>query len=195
MLFEIHASGEGREFKLPLTTKGHLFIGVRVTQMDKPTYQELGLIHCEPVVKPLVQLKDLPATTKKMQREQSEAHITITLKNGKGLKAADRGGTSDPYVKFTLGEETKYSDVIPKTVNPVWDKAFELSGPLVDMQRATLHLEVFDDDLVSIHSPRTEHNASPHLLASSPPSLFTPLSLHSSRATTRSAWRASSWRT
>ena len=78
MLFEIHASGEGREFKLPLTTKGHLFIGVRVTQMDKPTYQELGLIHCEPVVKPLVQLKDLPATAKKMQREQSEAHITIT---------------------------------------------------------------------------------------------------------------------
>ena len=149
MLFEIHASGEGREFKLPLTTKGSIFIKVVVAAMEKPSYQELGLIHCEPVVKPLVQLKDLPTTARVMQREQSEAHITITLKGGAGLKAADRGGTSDPYVKFTLGEETYFSDVIPKTLNPVWDKDFSLSAPLIDMQRATLHLEVFDDDLLS----------------------------------------------
>lgn len=52
----------------------------------------------------------------------------MTLLNAKSLKAADKTGTSDPFVKFIVNGETVYkSAVIKKTLDPVWkDEKFEV---------------------------------------------------------------------
>lgn len=52
----------------------------------------------------------------------------MTLLNAKHLKAVDKTGTSDPFVKFIINGEIVYkSAVIKKTLNPVWrDEKFEV---------------------------------------------------------------------
>lgn len=51
----------------------------------------------------------------------NQGQLTVTLLDGKNLMAADKSGTSDPYVIFTVnGSEVHKSEAIKKTVNPVW---------------------------------------------------------------------------
>lgn len=45
----------------------------------------------------------------------------MTLLSAKNLKAVDKTGTSDPFVKFIVnGEQVHKSAVIKKELNPVW---------------------------------------------------------------------------
>ena len=37
------------------------------------------------------------------------------------LPAIDRGGTTDGYVKLTVGKKEKVSEVIPKSLSPTWN--------------------------------------------------------------------------
>jgi hypothetical protein len=57
---------------------------------------------------------------------QSEIEATgvlvVHLLRGSQLLARDAGGTSDPYVKISLGEQNVKSSVVPNTLNPVWDE-------------------------------------------------------------------------
>uniref|UniRef100_A0AAY4AI48 C2 domain-containing protein n=1 Tax=Denticeps clupeoides TaxID=299321 RepID=A0AAY4AI48_9TELE len=70
--------------------------------------------------------------------------LDITLKRGHGLAIRDRGGTSDPYVKFKIaGKEVFRSKTIHKNLNPVWDEKVTL---LVDNLREPLYVKVFDYD-------------------------------------------------
>ena len=41
-------------------------------------------------------------------------------------RAADRGGTSDPYVKLSLAGQQHKSKTIKKTLDPVWNEHFAL---------------------------------------------------------------------
>ncbi|XP_057595141.1 multiple C2 and transmembrane domain-containing protein 1 isoform X9 [Hippopotamus amphibius kiboko] len=70
--------------------------------------------------------------------------LDITLRRGQSLAARDRGGTSDPYVKFKIGgKEVFRSKIIHKNLNPVWEeKACLLVGHL----REPLYVKVFDYD-------------------------------------------------
>ncbi|EKX48046.1 hypothetical protein GUITHDRAFT_61011, partial [Guillardia theta CCMP2712] len=43
---------------------------------------------------------------------------------GKDLPAADRGGTSDPYLEVKIGDKTVTTQIQMKTLNPVWDQKF-----------------------------------------------------------------------
>uniref|UniRef100_A0A8C1NKT8 Multiple C2 domains, transmembrane 1b n=1 Tax=Cyprinus carpio TaxID=7962 RepID=A0A8C1NKT8_CYPCA len=64
--------------------------------------------------------------------------LDIVLKRGNNLAIRDRGGTSDPYVKFKIaGKEVFRSKIIHKNLNPVWDERVCL---IVD------NLQVFDYD-------------------------------------------------
>lgn len=46
-------------------------------------------------------------------------HIDFGVLSAKGIKAADRGGTSDPYVRVKFYDHTKSrSKTIKKTLNP-----------------------------------------------------------------------------
>uniref|UniRef100_A0A8K9VFR1 Multiple C2 and transmembrane domain containing 1 n=1 Tax=Oncorhynchus mykiss TaxID=8022 RepID=A0A8K9VFR1_ONCMY len=70
--------------------------------------------------------------------------LDIILKKGHNLAIRDRGGTSDPYVKFKIGgKEVFRSRTINKNLNPVWDEKVSL---LVDSLREPLYVKVFDYD-------------------------------------------------
>ncbi|XP_057349356.1 multiple C2 and transmembrane domain-containing protein 1 isoform X17 [Manis pentadactyla] len=70
--------------------------------------------------------------------------LDITLRRGQSLAARDRGGTSDPYVKFKIGgKEVFRSKTIHKNLNPVWE---ERACILVDHLREPLYIKVFDYD-------------------------------------------------
>ncbi|XP_050966039.1 multiple C2 and transmembrane domain-containing protein 1 isoform X4 [Labeo rohita] len=70
--------------------------------------------------------------------------LDIVLKKGNNLAIRDRGGTSDPYVKFKIaGKEVFRSKTIHKNLNPVWDEKVSL---LVESLREPLYVKVFDYD-------------------------------------------------
>ncbi|XP_026107475.1 multiple C2 and transmembrane domain-containing protein 1-like isoform X3 [Carassius auratus] len=70
--------------------------------------------------------------------------LDIVLKKGNNLAIRDRGGTSDPYVKFKVaGKEVFRSKTIHKNLNPVWDEKVSL---LVESLREPLYVKVFDYD-------------------------------------------------
>lgn len=51
----------------------------------------------------------------------NQGQLTVTLLDAKDLMAADKSGTSDPYVVFTVnGERVHKSATVKKTVNPSW---------------------------------------------------------------------------
>ncbi|XP_043920068.1 multiple C2 and transmembrane domain-containing protein 1 isoform X1 [Protopterus annectens] len=71
-------------------------------------------------------------------------HLDITLKSGQNLAIRDRGGTSDPYVKFKLGgKEVFRSKTIHKNLNPLWDEKVSL---FIENLRDPLYIKVFDYD-------------------------------------------------
>ncbi|KAH9497246.1 Multiple C2 and transmembrane domain-containing protein 2 [Dermatophagoides farinae] len=71
--------------------------------------------------------------------------IDCHLKHGENLLAKDSCGTSDPYVKFMLGNRVVYkSQTKYKTLNPIWDEYFVLP---VDNICEPMTLKVFDYDL------------------------------------------------
>jgi len=52
-------------------------------------------------------------------------NLTVTLVRAKSLIAADRGGSSDPYVVFRVnGKDVHKSEVVKKTLNPEYNEAF-----------------------------------------------------------------------
>uniref|UniRef100_A0A3P8SG86 C2 domain-containing protein n=1 Tax=Amphiprion percula TaxID=161767 RepID=A0A3P8SG86_AMPPE len=70
--------------------------------------------------------------------------LEIELKRGHNLAVRDRGGTSDPYVKFKLGgKEVFRSKTIHKNLNPVWDEKTTLT---LDSLSEPLYAKVFDYD-------------------------------------------------
>ncbi|XP_071368351.1 multiple C2 and transmembrane domain-containing protein 1-like isoform X1 [Centroberyx affinis] len=70
--------------------------------------------------------------------------LDIELKGGHNLAVRDRGGTSDPYVKFKLsGKEVFRSKTIHKNLNPVWDERTTL---IMDSLIEPLYVKVFDYD-------------------------------------------------
>ncbi|KAM4052093.1 multiple C2 and transmembrane domain-containing protein 1 isoform 4-T4 [Anomaloglossus baeobatrachus] len=70
--------------------------------------------------------------------------LDVTLKRGSNLAARDRGGTSDPYVKFKIGgKEVFRSKTIHKNLNPVWEEKVSL---LIENFKEPLYVKVFDYD-------------------------------------------------
>lgn len=54
--------------------------------------------------------------------------IDIHLKYAENLIAKDSSGTSDPYVKFKIGNQIVYrSRTVFKSLNPIWDEHFVLA--------------------------------------------------------------------
>jgi len=72
--------------------------------------------------------------------------LRLNLVEGVGLLAADKGGTSDPYVRFTLMGEKRTSKVQKATLDPIWDEDFTWKVTKPDLQHASLQVAVFDSD-------------------------------------------------
>ncbi|XP_078070900.1 multiple C2 and transmembrane domain-containing protein 1 isoform X1 [Mustelus asterias] len=81
---------------------------------------------------------DLPSANPGMYQ------LNILLKRGHNLAIRDRGGTSDPYVKFKMaGKEVYRSKIIHKNLNPVWNEETSL---LIQNVAEPLYIKVFDYD-------------------------------------------------
>jgi len=83
-------------------------------------------------------------------REREErGHVTVTLLSAEGLKAADRGGTSDPYAVLDLAASKRWSSVVKKSLAPEWDETFSWNGVLFDLLQDGLVVSLFDRDKAS----------------------------------------------
>ena len=72
--------------------------------------------------------------------------VTVRVVRATGLLAADKGGTSDPYVVVqTAGGKKTKTSVKKKTLDPEWDETLELS--VLDAA-APLSFTVWDHDKV-----------------------------------------------
>ena len=69
----------------------------------------------------------------RVRRDYSKISVRVTIESGRGLLAADVGGTSDPYVKLQIAGEEFMTKTIRKTVNPDWDESFTIEGHQVCM--------------------------------------------------------------
>ena len=79
--------------------------------------------------------------------------LRVHLQRASDLKAADRNGFSDPYVKLSLAGQSHKSKTIKKTLNPQWNETFEFSGVLRDLLAEALQLHVFDWDRATKDDP------------------------------------------
>ncbi|KAI9266580.1 C2 domain-containing protein [Phascolomyces articulosus] len=74
----------------------------------------------------------------------NQGQLTVTLLDAKDLMAADKSGTSDPYVVFTVnGDRVHKSATIKKTLNPSW-KNETFTVPIQSRVTASFRIEVFD---------------------------------------------------
>ena len=64
--------------------------------------------------------------------------LHVHLDSGTGLKAVDFGGSSDPYVKLSCGEEQHVSSYISSNCSPVWHEDFTFRGSLRSLRTLTL---------------------------------------------------------
>ncbi|RUS21554.1 phosphatidylserine decarboxylase-domain-containing protein [Endogone sp. FLAS-F59071] len=53
--------------------------------------------------------------------------LRVQIIKAKDLAAKDRNGLSDPFAVVTLGDESIKTEVIPKTLNPVWQASFDMA--------------------------------------------------------------------
>ncbi|XP_062985674.1 multiple C2 and transmembrane domain-containing protein 1 isoform X4 [Elgaria multicarinata webbii] len=70
--------------------------------------------------------------------------VSITLIEGRELRAMDPNGLSDPYVKFRLGHQKCKSKIMPKTLNPQWREQFDLH--IYEERGGIIDITVWDKD-------------------------------------------------
>ncbi|EGD77150.1 hypothetical protein PTSG_07483 [Salpingoeca rosetta] len=71
--------------------------------------------------------------------------VDVKLLQGKNLLQMDANGEADPYVKVTIGQQTKKSKVVYKNrISPTWNQAFRFE---VHDKATIVKFEVYDKDL------------------------------------------------
>jgi len=69
--------------------------------------------------------------------------LQITIKNAENLPAADRSGTSDPFIIFTLNNERVFkTNTIKKNCNPEFNETFSVT--VLSRSASVFEFEVFD---------------------------------------------------
>eukprot|EP00124_Ichthyophonus_hoferi_P003653 Ihof_evm1s331 gene=Ihof_evmTU1s331 len=77
-----------------------------------------------------------------------EGSLHLTIHEARKLKAADRGGTSDPFVTVRIKKvKVAQTIVVHSSLSPVWDENFTL--PLPDTKGINILFEVWDWDRVT----------------------------------------------
>ncbi|KAH0793633.1 C2 domain containing protein [Histomonas meleagridis] len=72
--------------------------------------------------------------------------ISVVCHSARGLIAADRNGTSDPYLVFNIkgSSERVHTKFIENSLEPVWNETVEING--VDQTKDAIEIVVFDKD-------------------------------------------------
>ncbi|KAF9582026.1 hypothetical protein BGW38_000755 [Lunasporangiospora selenospora] len=77
------------------------------------------------------------------ERLDNMGNMTVTLVRAKNLAAADRGGSSDPYVVFRVNDKEVFkSDVVKKSLDPDFNETFVT--PIASRAEDIFTFEVFD---------------------------------------------------
>ncbi|XP_053209513.1 multiple C2 and transmembrane domain-containing protein-like isoform X2 [Panonychus citri] len=92
--------------------------------------------------------KKLDDSEERQRIDQFRQHpfyqLEVHLQSANNLLAKDSCGTSDPYVKFKIGNKQLYkSRIIPKNLNPIWDEYTVLA---IDDVFQPLMIKVYDHD-------------------------------------------------
>ncbi|KAE8225894.1 hypothetical protein CF319_g1436 [Tilletia indica] len=83
----------------------------------------------------------------------NQGYLTVTILSAKNLRAADRNGKSDPYVKYRLnGKEVGKTKTIKKTLNPEWNEKLEEVTVPSRVAAASI-IEVYDFDQLGAADP------------------------------------------
>ncbi|KIM32474.1 hypothetical protein M408DRAFT_327029 [Serendipita vermifera MAFF 305830] len=117
--------------------------------LDGPTTFELADVDGDNKSTVVIAAKFVPVPIKLSPRESmnNQGHLRIDILDAKDLHAADRSGTSDPYVVISLdGEKIHKTDTKKKTLTPVWNETCECTIP--SRVGAEMTLEVFDWDQI-----------------------------------------------
>jgi hypothetical protein len=93
----------------------------------------------------------LDITLSKEQRRAVVGSIKCHVVGARGLRAADFGGSSDPFCELRLGNARLRTKTAHKSLEPVWDQVLEM--PVRDIFSA-LEVSVYDDD--SAHSRKQD---------------------------------------
>ncbi|KAF9270554.1 tricalbin [Marasmius fiardii PR-910] len=104
-----------------------------------------------------IESRYVPVPVKLEPRESinNQGSLRVTLLEGRDLRAADRGGKSDPYVVFSLnGMKVAKSQTIKKTLNPTWNEDFDIS--VRSRVGSVFVAEVYDWDQVGRADPLGE---------------------------------------
>jgi hypothetical protein len=75
----------------------------------------------------------------------SSHHLVLVIKEARGLIAADKNGSSDPYAILVYGGHKHATKTISRTLNPTWNDHFELRNVQHD---AEFKVRVMDSDTV-----------------------------------------------
>jgi len=139
---------EGGEAALNLDTQGQVIVRVRWAPETLEEQEKKGFFLHRSFNESSKYLRSKVAETLVEKPFEGEAlQVSVTLLRGTGLKAADKNGLSDPYVTLKLGKEKFKSEVVNKTINPVWEAAeFVFLGDPDVLKASPLALEVYDRD-------------------------------------------------
>ena len=127
---------------------------IRVSRPDEPDSEhkvERVEVEHEVAVAEVVHCSSIPAEkdldaykpAKTFKDIDDVGQLKVTLVSASGLRAADFGGTSDPFAVVTLDDVKFTSETIKKTLNPEWNEEFLFQ--VADIG-SLLHVTVFDRD-------------------------------------------------
>ncbi|KAI0241778.1 Tricalbin-2 [Massospora cicadina] len=87
----------------------------------------------------------IPAEMRKSSSQPEGGVLRVTLVEAKDLKAVDRNGYSDPYIKVLRDNKLVYkTKVIKKSRNPVWDESFTLPPMRGEPLELRLHVKDYN---------------------------------------------------
>ncbi|KAF7339989.1 hypothetical protein MVEN_01916600 [Mycena venus] len=93
----------------------------------------------------MIESRYVPAPVHLEARESinNQGVLSVNLFDASDLRAADRGGKSDPFATFSLnGQKVYKSQTKKKTLSPVWDENFTVQVP--SRVAADFSVEIFD---------------------------------------------------
>ena len=79
----------------------------------------------------------------------NKSYLYVDVFSAKDLMAADFGGTSDPFAIVKVGKHSFTTEIIDKTLNPLWNAQFSI--PIYDPKshiHENVFVSVYDKDLV-----------------------------------------------
>ncbi|KAL8287656.1 hypothetical protein RQP46_003514 [Phenoliferia psychrophenolica] len=120
--------------------------------LDKPTQFVLSDGGARNVVTIAAKYIPVDITLEPRESVNNSGNLRVELLDGKHIPAADRSGKSDPYAVFELnGEKVHKSEVVKKTLAPVWNENFDVG--VNSRVAANFVVTVYDWDRVGSATP------------------------------------------